>query len=477
MQALGVRKHGLAHQVGQIQGLEIEVLAAPGLDASQVEQLVDQGAAQLRLVQDDFQHLAAGRLIIALALQQQFGIAVDAGHGRAQFVCRRAEKFALDVLDLRAFGDIVKIEDYRHGLALVTSCPGFEDQPRRIELDQAAVGDGRHRRSKLVLQPEGELLPGTRLAAWAEQPAQTLGIQADQVIHLSAKEPDASRAGVFHPAGSVESQEAVRAQVENGVQFTVTFLQAALPQLERDFQASALGHIADGQHHAPGRHTLLGQPRNPGVEPARIAQQRRRVIQCLRPSARPHGVNGRHEGRGELRTEDLGGRPAQEDLARQEQVALIMGPAMTEAVVFIHFENDVVNRAHDGGQFALATGQRGLGFLVVGDIDAGADITLKTSIRTQVGTAYVDHPAIDTVVAPQTVFHAERLASGLMAVNHGQAMDPVVRVQTLGPAQAALLLGRAAGEVQPDLVDPGAEVVPVGQPDQYRRLIRQGRPA
>src|SRR4029079_7927580 len=59
----------------------------------------------------------------------------------------------------------------------------------------------------------------------------------------------------------------------------------------------------------------------------------------------------------------------------------------------------------------------------------------------------------------------ERAAIGV------QAALEVLGVHVVGPAVAELLRHRAADEVEPRLVEPGAELVGAAHPDQHRRRV------
>ncbi len=114
-----------------------------------------------------------------------------------------------------------------------------------------------------------------------------------------------------------------------------------------------------------------------------------------------------------------------------------------------------------------------LGLDHVRDVDAGAEVAAEGTIGTMEGTPVVEQPAVLTVMAPQPVGHRE-LFPGIEGsdVNRDTSVI-VVRMNTLGPAEAEFLLHCAAGKSQPGFVEEIAHLVEPGAPDHDGRVIRQ----
>src|SRR5499433_4506904 len=146
----------------------------------------------------------------------------------------------------------------------------------------------------------------------------------------------------------------------------------------------------------------------------------------------------------------------------------------SEASLTIFGKNKVrINIDHLSEEFSLLL-QRTLCSFGLGDVSGSTDVADKIAIGFKARHPMIQHPTIFTVISPQTVFHRELSP-------HGEGIDvdlktavKILRVNSLCPAIAELLLQGPAGKVEPTLVEKGAGLVPVRHPDHHRRRIGHG---
>src|SRR6516164_5317762 len=121
-------------------------------------------------------------------------------------------------------------------------------------------------------------------------------------------------------------------------------------------------------------------------------------------------------------------------------------------------------------QPSIYAGKRFFGMLAIGHVHARTDVTGKGAIFMESWHSYVEHPSILAVVPSQPAFFpeglplVERLAVNLPAsllvlgMNNPGETGPKIRL-------------RAAGEVQPKLVEISGLVIRSGHPDHHWRRI------
>src|SRR5262249_42839690 len=119
------------------------------------------------------------------------------------------------------------------------------------------------------------------------------------------------------------------------------------------------------------------------------------------------------------------------------------------------------------GQLVLAPPDLLLGLDAVVDVHRRADVAGEAALGAVAGRTGVEYPAPGAVGAAEAVFHPEVRAGGEGAAAGVEAALAVVGVDAIGPAVAALLLGAAAGELQPRPVEEGAGPVGAGGPQQH----------
>src|SRR4029077_18438611 len=112
------------------------------------------------------------------------------------------------------------------------------------------------------------------------------------------------------------------------------------------------------------------------------------------------------------------------------------------------------------------------GELSFGDVDARPDVAREGAIRVEPRYALVQNPAVLPIMSPEPILHLKRLSSVECFRVGLQAGVNIVRMKASGPTIAELFFQRAAGEVQPGLVDVAAFSVGPGCPDHYRCGVR-----
>ena len=171
----------------------------------------------------------------------------------------------------------------------------------------------------------------------------------------------------------------------------------------------------------------------------------------------------------------VGGRQARRRAVPQMHAIGVQQEDGTERARHLLFQakhQPVQHRGQRGGahnQFhgALFPLHQLLRALALGDVNARADVALETALGGVARDALARKPSINSVAVALAVVHLERLAGieGLCVDVH--AAGQVVGMDAFGPAVAEFLLERAAGEVQPGLVEISAEFVHAAHPDQH----------
>lgn len=108
------------------------------------------------------------------------------------------------------------------------------------------------------------------------------------------------------------------------------------------------------------------------------------------------------------------------------------------------------------------------------DIDAGADVAEELPFGVETGDAVTMDPSIFSVGAPPPVFLGKRLAGVKGRLIAIEAARKILRVHPFGPAVAKLLLRGTSGEMQPGLVEIGAQFVRPRHPDHDRGRVAHG---
>ncbi len=83
-----------------------------GLDPGQVQQVVDQPLQPIGLAVDDARELFAGRLVLGVAVGQQFHVGLDAGQGRLHLVADRGDELGVSLLQRLLVADVA---EHGHG--------------------------------------------------------------------------------------------------------------------------------------------------------------------------------------------------------------------------------------------------------------------------------------------------------------------------------------------------------------------------
>ena len=117
--------------------------------------------------------------------------------------------------------------------------------------------------------------------------------------------------------------------------------------------------------------------------------------------------------------------------------------------------------------------QRGLREQAIGDIEAGADIAGKASIRFAARNARIQDPAILAVEPPHAELHAERFTRIESRSIGRQTGGEVVGVDAAGPAVAQLLFERSPREREPRQIEEVARPVRARPPDHDWRRVRR----
>ena len=111
------------------------------------------------------------------------------------------------------------------------------------------------------------------------------------------------------------------------------------------------------------------------------------------------------------------------------------------------------------GQFLVPTLRLGLQLLFLGDIDAGTDIAKKLVVGIIAGNSAIGNPAVLSVVAAHPIVHREGPA-GIKGLGiNFESMGQIVGMNAFSPTISDLLLQSSSAEVEPRLIDEGAEFV------------------
>src|SRR5262245_10525617 len=145
-----------------------------------------------------------------------------------------------------------------------------------------------------------------------------------------------------------------------------------------------------------------------------------------------------------------------------------------EASLTIFGKNKVrINIDHLPEEFSLLF-QRPLRSFGLGDVNGSTDVTDEIAIGLKARHSMIQHPTIFTVMPPQAVFYRE-LSPHVEGIDVDlKTVVKILRVNSLCPAIAKLLLQAAAGKVEPTLVEKGAGLDCVRHPDHHRRRIGHG---
>src|SRR5215510_3624415 len=146
----------------------------------------------------------------------------------------------------------------------------------------------------------------------------------------------------------------------------------------------------------------------------------------------------------------------------------------SEASLTIFGKNKVrINIDHLSEEFSLLL-QRTLRSFGLGDVSGSTDVADKIAIGLKARHPMIQYPTIFTVISPQAVFHRE-LSPHVEGIDVDlKTAVKILRVNSLRPAIAELLLQGPPGKVEPTLVKKGAGLVPVRHPDHHRRRIGHG---
>jgi len=110
-------------------------------------------------------------------------------------------------------------------------------------------------------------------------------------------------------------------------------------------------------------------------------------------------------------------------------------------------------------------------FLAIGHIDSNSNVTNKGTILIKPRHSHVENPSILPVVPAEPILHPEFL-SPIKGLRVGvETLLQMLRVDTFCPAGSKLGVHALPGEIQPRLIDVGAEFISAGLPDQHRSTI------
>src|SRR5712692_1830653 len=137
------------------------------------------------------------------------------------------------------------------------------------------------------------------------------------------------------------------------------------------------------------------------------------------------------------------------------------GGVPTDDYAITSFTYDpLFGRLHDRGQEV----GRLLDLFTFGDVDARAGKADELSFFCKARNAVIQQPSIFSVRALQAVFDTEAPASLQRRRVSFQTTLQIVRVNVISPAVPLLLLHRPSGELDPLLIDEGAQSVGIRQP-------------
>src|SRR5450432_3098870 len=105
------------------------------------------------------------------------------------------------------------------------------------------------------------------------------------------------------------------------------------------------------------------------------------------------------------------------------------------------------------------------------DVNARTNVAEKRAISGEARRPCVQNPAIFPVASAQAVFSGEWLPRVKGICIDCKTSVEVVAVNTIGPPIAELLFQRAAGKVEPALVEKDAEFVCARHPEHDRRGV------
>src|SRR5215475_8812185 len=132
-----------------------------------------------------------------------------------------------------------------------------------------------------------------------------------------------------------------------------------------------------------------------------------------------------------------------------------------------------INIDHLPEEFSLVL-QRPLRLFGLGDVNGNTDVADEIAIGLKARHPMIQHPTIFTVISPQAVFHRE-LSPRVEKIDVDiKTAVKILRVNSLRPAIAELLLQGPAGKVKPTLVKKGAGLVRGRHPDHHRRRVGHG---
>src|SRR5215813_8700710 len=146
----------------------------------------------------------------------------------------------------------------------------------------------------------------------------------------------------------------------------------------------------------------------------------------------------------------------------------------SKASLTIFGKNKVrINIDHLPEEFSLVL-QRLFRSFGLGDVDGNTDVADEIAIGLKARHPMIQHPTIFAVISPQAVFHRELSpqVEGIDVVL--KTAVKILRVNSLCPPVAKLMLQGPAGKVEPTLVEKGAGLVRVRHPDHHRRRIGHG---
>src|SRR5580700_6487286 len=111
---------GVVQELDGRDGLGVETGLA-GFDAGQSEQVFGEARHAGGVLADDFEKLAAGIVIFGAEVEQGFGVSLNRGLGRAEFVGNVGDEIAAGFFDALGFGQIAEHGD---GAAIGQGCGG-----------------------------------------------------------------------------------------------------------------------------------------------------------------------------------------------------------------------------------------------------------------------------------------------------------------------------------------------------------------
>ena len=227
----------LTYQLAGIDAGELEILAAPIVNASQIQQFVDDRDHQPALPVDDAQKLAL--LFLAEALcHHDLGIAVDARHRRAKFVRGVRQELAFHAIDFGFVRHFTEIEDLRDCLSRRQAQAEFQHMiARSCQFDQLALAfhrwQGRLANARRVAGAKLALeFRKIRESTWIQAAlGQSRGknglIKPDDLCRIQPCHAEKGRIGVLDVTLGVKGDKTIRAQIKDGVELLRAVLQGS----------------------------------------------------------------------------------------------------------------------------------------------------------------------------------------------------------------------------------------------------------